>query len=179
MNLDTANVWADVLKALAHPTRLQIVAELLKGTKCVTDIQDILPASQANISQHLTVLRHAGIVSFTQAGSQRCYYVCRPKLASSVMALLAEDEPVMCKSKDDVNREKLSAGGGTVFDNDAPLLEHTHTDEPVFLPGNMLESARIQKNLPPLVVPAGCLLDFDGELVDFLLRTGEAELEPS
>jgi len=179
VNLDTANVWADVLKALAHPTRLQIVAELLKGTKCVTDIQDILPASQANISQHLTVLRHAGIVSFTQAGSQRCYYVCRPKLASSVMALLAEDEPVMCKSKDDVNREKLSAGGGTVFDNDAPLLEHTHTDEPVFLPGNMLESARIQKNLPPLVVPAGCLLDFDGELVDFLLRTGEAELEPS
>ena len=48
-------------KALAHPTRLQIVAELLKGTKCVTDIQDILPASQSNISQHLTVLRHARI----------------------------------------------------------------------------------------------------------------------
>jgi len=111
VNSDTANVWADVLKALAHPTRLQIVAELLKGTKCVTDIQDILPASQANISQHLTVLRHAGIVSFTQAGSQRCYYACRPKLASSVMALLAEDEPVTCKSKDDINREKLSAGG--------------------------------------------------------------------
>jgi len=67
VNSDTANVWADVLKALAHPTRLQIVAELLKGTKCVTDIQDILPASQANISQHLTVLlrmsSEAGIIS--------------------------------------------------------------------------------------------------------------------
>ncbi len=68
MNFDIANMWAEVLKALAHPTRLQIVAELLKGTKCVTDIQDILPASQANISQHLTVLRHAGIVNFAQDG---------------------------------------------------------------------------------------------------------------
>jgi ArsR family transcriptional regulator len=111
MNFDTANMWAEVLKALAHPTRLQIVAELLKGTKCVTDIQDILPASQANISQHLTVLRHAGIVNFAQDGSQRCYYVSRPKLASSVIALLAEGEPVMCKSKNDIDLEKRSAGG--------------------------------------------------------------------
>jgi len=111
MNIDIANEWAVILKALAHPTRLQIVTELLKGIKCVTDIQDILPASQANISQHLTVLRHARIVSFTQTGSQRCYYVCRPKLASSVLALLAADEPVMCKSKDDISREKHSAGG--------------------------------------------------------------------
>ncbi len=111
MNFDIVNIWAEVLKALAHPTRLQIVAELLKGTKCVTDIQDILPASQANISQHLTVLRHAGIVNFAQDGSQRCYYVSRPKLVSSVIALLAEGEPVICKSKTDIDQEKRSAGG--------------------------------------------------------------------
>ena len=60
-----------------------------------------------------------------------------------------------------------------------PLFEHNHTDEPVFLPGNMLESARIQKNLQPLTVPKGCLLDFDGELVDFLVASGQAKLEPS
>jgi len=111
MDFDTASIWTEMLKALAHPTRLQIVAELLNGTKCVTDIQEILPASQANISQHLTVLRHAGIVNFAQDGSQRCYYVSRPKLASSVIALLAEGEPVMCKSKSDIDREKGSAGG--------------------------------------------------------------------
>lgn len=111
MDADSANLWAEVLKALAHPTRLQIVAELLGGTKCVTDIQEILPASQANISQHLTVLRHAGIVNFAQDGSQRCYYVSRPKLASSVITLLAEGESVICKSKNDVDREKHSAGG--------------------------------------------------------------------
>lgn len=109
MYFKSANAWAELLKALAHPTRLQIVIELLKGTKCVTDIQEILPASQANISQHLTVLRHAGLVDFAQDGSQRCYFVSRPKLASSLFASLAETEPVLCKTKDDIYREKHSA----------------------------------------------------------------------
>ena len=111
MNADTLQANADLLKALAHPTRLQLVIELLKGTKCVTDIQEILPASQANISQHLTVLRNARLVDFAQDGSQRCYYVSRPRLASAVIELLAEDEPAIRKSKDDLNREKHLTGG--------------------------------------------------------------------
>lgn len=93
MDFSTANDWATTLKALAHPTRLQIVAELLKGTKCVTDIEELLPASQANISQHLTVLRHAGLVDFRQNGAQRCYFVCRPGLAAGVLSQL-RNEPV-------------------------------------------------------------------------------------
>lgn len=60
-----------------------------------------------------------------------------------------------------------------------PLFEHDHANEPVFLPGNMLESARIQKNLQPMTVPEECLLDFDGELVDYLVACGQATLEPS
>lgn len=111
VDADTVQANADLLKALAHPTRLQIVMELLKGTKCVTDIQEILPASQANISQHLTVLRNARLVDFAQDGSQRCYYVSRPRLASAVIELLAEGEPAIRKSKDDLNREKNTTGG--------------------------------------------------------------------
>jgi DNA-binding transcriptional ArsR family regulator len=111
MDFHSTNTWAELLKALAHPTRLQIVMELLKGTKCVTDIQEILPASQANISQHLTVLRNARLVDFAQDGSQRCYYVSRPKLASAVIKLLEEGEPAVRKSKDDIDREKHSSGG--------------------------------------------------------------------
>ena len=61
----------------------------------------------------------------------------------------------------------------------SPLFEHNHTDEPIFLPGNMLDAARIQKKLPPLIVPEGCLLDFDGELVDFLVASGKVKLEPA
>jgi ArsR family transcriptional regulator len=85
--------------------------ELLKGTNCVSDIQEILPASQANISQQLTVLRNARLVDFAQDGSQRCYYVSRPKLASSVLELLAEGELPIRKSREDLDREKNSSGG--------------------------------------------------------------------
>jgi uridine phosphorylase len=67
-----------------------------------------------------------------------------------------------------------------VSDKDSsPLLEHNYAEQPVFLAGNMLESARIQKNLPPLAVPPGCLLDFDSELVEFLVANGKATPEPS
>jgi ArsR family transcriptional regulator len=111
MNIETVKAYAILLKAFAHPTRLQIVLELLNGTKCVTDIQEILPASQANISQHLTVLRNASLVDFVQDGSQRCYYVSRPQLASAIIDLLAEGEPIIRKSKDDLRREKQSSEG--------------------------------------------------------------------
>lgn len=110
MDIDKSLEWAELLKALAHPTRLQIVAELLKGTKCVSDIQEILPASQANISQHLTVLRNAGIVNFAQDGSLRCYFVSRPKLVAAILSQLAEGEQVMRKTKEELEQEKLSSG---------------------------------------------------------------------
>ena len=103
--------WALLLRALSHHTRLQILIELLKGTKCVTDIQDILPASQANISQHLTVLRNAGLVDFVQDGAQRCYYVSRPRLVSAMLALLEEDEPVIRKNSEEIKLHKQSAAG--------------------------------------------------------------------
>ena len=110
MDTSTTLKWADLLKAIAHPTRLQIVAELLKGTKCVNDIQELLPASQANISQHLTVLRNVGIVGFAQDGSQRCYFVSPPKLVATILAQLAEDEPVMRKTREEITREKCAQG---------------------------------------------------------------------
>ena len=111
MDIDAVHEWAELLKALAHPTRLQIVIELLKGIKCVTDIQEILPASQSNISQHLTVLRNARLVDFSQDGAQRCYYVSRPRLAEGVIALLDAGEQALRKSKAEINPHKQSAGG--------------------------------------------------------------------
>ena len=78
MDPDRAYERAELLKAFAHPTRLQILAELAKGTRCVTDMEDILPVTQVNISQHLTVLRNARLVDFAQDGGTRCYYLSRP-----------------------------------------------------------------------------------------------------
>lgn len=55
-----------------------------------------------------------------------------------------------------------------------PLLEHDPSKTPVFTAANLLEAARIRKGLPQVAVPAGCLLDFDGELVQYLAATGRA-----
>ena len=55
-----------------------------------------------------------------------------------------------------------------------PLLEHEPSETPVFTAANLLQGARIRKGLPKVAVPAGCLLDFDGELVQHLAAAGRA-----
>jgi uridine phosphorylase len=64
-------------------------------------------------------------------------------------------------------------------DTRIPLLEHEPSEKPVFTAANLLEAARIRKGLPRVTVPAGCLLDFDGELVQHLAATGKAAEDPS
>jgi ArsR family transcriptional regulator, arsenate/arsenite/antimonite-responsive transcriptional repressor len=105
MNLRFA-MDAELLKAFSHPTRLMILNELLAGVKCVTDIEDLLACRQANISQHLSVLRHAKLVDFAQDGALRCYYLSRPKLVRDVLRLLNRDEPVIKRSREQIAIEK-------------------------------------------------------------------------
>ncbi|HEX9849154.1 metalloregulator ArsR/SmtB family transcription factor [Candidatus Deferrimicrobium sp.] len=110
MDQDRAYERAELIKAFAHPTRLQILAELAKGTRCVTDMEDLLPVTQVNISQHLTVLRNARLVDFVQDGALRCYYLSRPKLVEGVLALLSADHPVLRKTREQIDREKARGG---------------------------------------------------------------------
>lgn len=75
-----------IFKALAHPTRLLIIDTLLEeGEKCVFDIQDLLQASQPNVSQHLNILKYADIVDFRQQGNLRCYFLKNPKKIKSLI----------------------------------------------------------------------------------------------
>jgi ArsR family transcriptional regulator len=97
---------AELLKAFSHPTRLMILNELLAGVKCVTDIEDLVSCRQANISQHLTVLRHAKLVDFAQDGALRCYYLSRPKLVRDVLRLLGRNEPVIKRTREQIAVEK-------------------------------------------------------------------------
>jgi uridine phosphorylase len=60
-----------------------------------------------------------------------------------------------------------------------PILEHDTTDAPVFTPENLLDGARRQKALTAVRVPPACLLDMDGELVERLVGSGRAALEPA
>lgn len=89
---------ADQLRLLGHPVRLALLDELSKGPKCVSDIQDLLGVRQANVSQHLAVLRQAKIVDFHEAGNLRCYYILRPGLVEAMVRFLRGNYPVIRRS---------------------------------------------------------------------------------
>jgi len=97
---------AELLKAFSHPTRLAILQELVAGPKCVTDIEDLVSARQANISQHLSVLRYARLVDYAQDGALRCYYLCRPKLVRDMLALVERDEPIVKRTPEQIQADK-------------------------------------------------------------------------
>lgn len=84
--------YARLLRVIAHPTRLMILAELMKGTKCVNDIRDLLEVSQPNVSQHLAVLKENGLVAARKDGVSRCYYLVKTNLVKGLFALMARDE---------------------------------------------------------------------------------------
>lgn len=79
---------SQIFKALAHPTRLLIVEKLLEEEKCVNDIQELVNTSQPNISQHLNILRFAGIVDFRQEGNLRCYFIKDPQRIKKMIQAL-------------------------------------------------------------------------------------------
>lgn len=54
---------SELLKSISHPLRLKILCLLQDGELSVGELQSELQTTTANISQHLTVLRHQGIVT--------------------------------------------------------------------------------------------------------------------
>jgi len=67
--------YARILKAIAHPTRLQILNLMRHECPCVKKMETVAEVSQPNISQHLSLLRHMGIVSATREGNLQCYQI--------------------------------------------------------------------------------------------------------
>lgn len=62
------------LKALAHPVRLGIAARLAEEPDtCACDFAEVFGVSQPTVSQHLKVLREAGLVTTRRRGTQICY----------------------------------------------------------------------------------------------------------
>ncbi|MCK4523353.1 winged helix-turn-helix transcriptional regulator [candidate division WOR-3 bacterium] len=66
---------SDILKALAHPARLQIVIGLMKNECNVTQIQEKLGFPQSTISQHLKILKNSKIIKGRRETTQVCYKV--------------------------------------------------------------------------------------------------------
>ena len=79
-------------KTLGNATRLRIVRELAKGEKCVGSVEDCVNASQANISQHLTILKRQGIVDCRKEKNMRCYYLQRPEFIKGILGMIEDEE---------------------------------------------------------------------------------------
>ena len=63
-------------KALSHPARLEILHTLARRGACICgEIVDVMPLSQATVSQHLKVLKDAGLISWENDGQKSCYCI--------------------------------------------------------------------------------------------------------
>jgi len=74
---------AEVLKTLANPRRLEILHRLAEGPCEVGRLAEELGASQPNVSQHLSVLRAAGIVDAEREGREVRYRLTDPDVIAA------------------------------------------------------------------------------------------------
>ena len=84
LDRDTAEQLAKLLKAVADPARLQLLALLRSspdGSACVCDLTGPLGLSQPTVSHHLKVLRDAGLVTREQRGTWAWFSVDGSRLA--------------------------------------------------------------------------------------------------
>ncbi|GAI96965.1 unnamed protein product [marine sediment metagenome] len=63
-------------KALSHPARLEILHTLARRGACICgEIVDVMPLSQATVSQHLKTLKNAGLITGETDGPKSCYCI--------------------------------------------------------------------------------------------------------
>ena len=99
---------ARILKAASHPTRLMILAELTKGIRCVSRIQNLLEVRQGNLSQHLAALRESGLVASHRDGVFRCYYLTKPGLVKALLDVLSRDYPTAKVTREEALRVRIA-----------------------------------------------------------------------
>lgn len=78
---------SEVCKTLASPKRLEILNSLKTGEKTVSELVNILGAPKANVSQHLAVMRHAGILKSRRNGVSIYYSVANPKVIKACVLM--------------------------------------------------------------------------------------------
>ena len=88
-----AQAASNFLKAISHEGRLMILCHLASGEKSVTELEDLLSARQAAVSQQLTRLRLEGLVTPRRDGKAIYYSIADPK-AQQMVGLMYE---MFCK----------------------------------------------------------------------------------
>ncbi len=91
---DEIEILASILKALAHPVRLKICFLLYQANNqkvCVSNIVELLNIPQPNISQHLFVLKSAGILSCQREKNWVCYRL-NEGIAKKIIEVIFHDK---------------------------------------------------------------------------------------
>ncbi len=83
------SVDTDLMRVLADPLRLHIVTLLARETLCTTHLVEETGARQTNLSNHLKVLREAGVVE-TEPCGRFTYYRLRPDVVESLAGQFAD-----------------------------------------------------------------------------------------
>lgn len=73
---------SEIIKALAHPTRLFIIDFLADGEKCVCEIVEQVGVDISTISKHLLVMKNAGLVESEKRGLNMFYKTTCPCISS-------------------------------------------------------------------------------------------------
>jgi ArsR family transcriptional regulator len=81
--MEVFRLQAEICKTLADVKRLLIIHELRNGEKSVGQIVSELGVPQANVSQHLAILRERGIVSTRREGTSIYYSLTNPKIGQA------------------------------------------------------------------------------------------------
>jgi len=78
---------ASIYKALGNPTRLHLVELLGKRERWASELQQGLGISKANLSQHLSILRAAGVVATQREGKQLYCGIALPEVKAATTTL--------------------------------------------------------------------------------------------
>ncbi len=81
---DIAGFRADILKAMAQPTRLKIIEFLRDGERCVCEIFPAIGEEQSNTSRHLNMMQAAGVLSRRKDGLKIFYAIKHPEILEIV-----------------------------------------------------------------------------------------------
>lgn len=80
MDKEIFEMHAEICKTLANPKRLEILSLLREGEKTVGELAELANIPQANLSQHLAMLRHRMVVTTRRKGVTLYYKIATPKI---------------------------------------------------------------------------------------------------
>lgn len=83
--------YAQIFKALAHPLRLKIACGLTRKDECnVSVMVEKLQVAQPTVSQHLNILKNAGIIKGYKKGTQICYKISSEEVRKIINSMEIE-----------------------------------------------------------------------------------------